>query len=152
MIVSPGVWVASGGLPGTPGQADAVRLTQLGFVAGVQEELASDQPTVAEVDARVEQFHSASAAGSELGYRFAQARITGRTPGYTFAHFAVSGVPGAVGYSIKQPSTTRDAVAFANGPYFYLMESVLPAGSEKAVTPRQLSAEAAAWYRHLQAL
>lgn len=152
VINSPGVWVATGGVPGTPGEADAARLERLGFVAAVLEELSTSSTTVAEVDAQVEQFHSASAATSELDYRFAQARGTGLSPGYTFGRFPVSGVPGAIGYAIKQPASSSDAVAFASGPYFYLMQSLIPSTSPNAVTPRQLSAEAAAWYQHLRKL
>jgi hypothetical protein len=152
VITSPTVWVATGGIPGTPGQADASRLHGLGFVAAVAEELGSDPPVTAEVDAQVEQFRSATAADSERAYRVGQARSTGRSPGYKFARFAVAGVPGAIGYSIKQTASTTDAVVFTAGSDFYLLQSVVPAGSGKIVTERQLSTEAAAWYRHLQTL
>lgn len=152
VIPSPAVWVANAGLPGTLGQADAHRLSRLGFVAGVHEELGSDSPTTAEVDAQVEQFRNTAAAAAELRYRVGQARSTGRSPGYKFAHFDVSGVPGAVGYGVKQPASASDAVAFAAGPYFYSLHSVLPTSASNAVTPRQLSTEAVAWYRHLRTL
>jgi hypothetical protein len=152
VVSSPQVWVASLGLPGTPGQLDAARLTKLGFIAGVQEELGSNEPSVAEVDALVEQFHTAGAARAELRYRLATARSTGRSPGYKFARFSVTGVPSAVGYSTKQPANLSDAVAFAAGRYFYLIQSVLPSGSKVVITKRQLSTEANAWYRHLQSL
>jgi hypothetical protein len=152
VITSPLVWVASGGLPGTPGQAEATRLRRLGFVAAVQEELGSNQPVTAEVNAQVEQFRGPATANTELSYHLRQARETGRSPGYKFARFSVAGVPGAVGYSVKQAASTSDAVAFASGSYFYLLQSVVPAGSGKIVTAQQLSREATAWYRHLQAL
>jgi hypothetical protein len=61
-------------------------------------------------------------------------------------------VPGAAGYAIKQPSSSSDAVAFANGRFFYLIQSVLPSGSQSVITPRQVTREAAAWYQHLQKL
>jgi hypothetical protein len=152
VISSPAVWVSSGGLPGTPGQTEARRLSGMGFVAGVREELGSNQPAVAEVDAEVEQFRSAAAADTELSYSLDQARATGRSPGYKFARLKVAGVPGARGYAIKQAATSTDAVAFTSGTKFYLIESVLPSGSGHAVAPRQLSAEARAWYHHLQTL
>lgn len=152
LITSPIVWVASGGIPGTPGQRDAARLRRMGFVAAVQEELGSDPPVTAEVDIQVEQFRGSGAATAERAYRLSQARSTGRSPGYKFKRFAVAGVPGAVGYSIKQAATTTDAVVFAAGTDFYLLQSVLPAPSGRIVTERQLSIEAAAWYRHLRTL
>jgi hypothetical protein len=150
VISSPSVWVSSGGLPGTPGQAEASRLSRIGFVAGVHEELGSNAPAVAEVDVQVEQFHSASAADKELSYRVGQARATGRSPGYKFTRFTVPGVPGATGYSIKQAATSSDTVVFASGTDFYLLQSVLPTGAGRVVTPQKLAADANAWYRHLQ--
>jgi hypothetical protein len=124
----------------------------LGFVAGVQEQLASYGNPAGEVDAQVEQFRTTSSANSEFRYRLAQARSSGRSPGYTFSRFAVGGVPGAAGYSVKQAAGLSDAVAFAAGPYFYLMQSMLPTGSAAVVTAAQMRAEAVAWYRHLRSL
>jgi hypothetical protein len=144
--------VASLGLPGTPGQADAARLGRLRFVAGVQEELGSDEPSVAEVDAVVEEFRTGRAARAEFRARLGAVGSTGRSPGYRFGHFSVTGVPGAIGYSVKQPASLSDAVAFAAGPYFYLLQSILPIGSEGQITRHELSTEAAAWYRHLRSL
>lgn len=152
VISSAAVWVASGGLPGTPGQADAARLMKLGFLAAVRETLGSEQTNPGEVGIEVEQFRAASGARSELAYRFGQAKATGQSPGYTFGRFGVGGVPGAVGYSVDQPGTSSDAVAFADGKYFYSMQSILPARAPGAVTPRQLKIEAAGWYRHLKSL
>src|SRR5579884_2069778 len=62
LINSAEVWTASGGLPGTPGQTDANRLTRLGFVSGVRELLGSEQTSSAEVGVEVEQFRTAAAA------------------------------------------------------------------------------------------
>lgn len=152
VISSPQTWVASLGLPGTPGQADAARLGRLGFVAGVQEELGSDEPSAAEVDAVVEEFRTGHAADAEFRARLGAVRSTGRSPGYKFGRFSVTGVPGAVGYSIAQPGSLSDAVAFAAGPYFYLIESILPSGSQGVITAHQLATESAAWYRHLRSL
>lgn len=152
VITSPIVWVASGGIPGTPGQKDASRLHRMGFLAAVDEELGSDPPATAEVDAQVEQFRGAGAAKAERSYRIAQARSTGHTPGYKFSRFRVAGVPGGVGYTITQTASTSSAVVFTAGTDFYLLQSVVPAGSGKIVTDRQLSTEAAAWYRHLRKL
>lgn len=151
VVVSPGVWVANLGLPGTPGQAEAARLARLGFVSAVEEQLGSDQP-VAEVDAEVEQFRTTGAANTELRDRFATARSTGQSPGYSFGRFRVTGVPGGLGYAIDQPANTTDAVVFAAGPYFYLIQSIIPTASPRVVGPQQLNAEAGAWYRHLRSL
>jgi hypothetical protein len=152
VISSPSIWVASLGLPGTPGQAEAARLTHMGFAAGVDEELGSEQRSAVEVNALVEEFHAGQAAKAELRDRLAMSRSTGRSPGYRFGRFTVTGVPGAIGYTIKQPGTTSDAVAFAAGPYFYLIQSVLPSASQGAISRRQLKTEATAWYRHLRSL
>src|SRR5579859_4821830 len=151
VITSPSVWVASNGIPGIPGRADASRLAAMGFLGAVGEELGSNLPQVtAEVDAQVEQFRGAAAADTELSYRLSQARELGHSPGYTFGRFAVAGVPGAVGYSIKQGAGVSDAVAFTSATAFYLLQSVLPVGSGNIVTNQQLAREAASWYRHLQ--
>lgn len=149
VISSPMQWAARGGLPGTPGQRAGARLTKLGFVAGLRELLGSEQRSVSEVDASVEQFRTAAGARSELAYRLAQARATGHSPGYSFARVAANGIPGAFGYAIRQPGTSSDAIIFAAGAYFYLMQSVVPAGSPDPVTLRQLETGAAAWYRRV---
>lgn len=152
VIVAPLQWAATNGIPGTPGDADATRLGRLGFVAGVQEQLASYGTTAGEVDAQVEQFRTTASANSELRYRLTQARASGRSPGYRFSRFAVGGVPGGAGYSVAQAGSSGDAIVFAAGPYFYLMQSMLPSGGSVIVTAAQMRAEAVAWYRHLRSL
>ena len=152
VIVAPLEWASVNGIPGTPGELDATRLGRLGFVAGVQEQLAGYGTSSDEVDAQVEQFRATSAASSELRYRLAQARASGRSPGYRFSRFTVGGVPGAAGYSVAQAGASSDAIAFAAGPYFYLMQSMLPSGAGRIVTAAQMRAEAVAWYRHLRSL
>jgi hypothetical protein len=149
VIRSPIQWTGRGGLPGTPGQADAARLTRLGFIAGVRELLGSEQRSVSEVSATVEQFRTAAAARSELAYRSTQARAIGSSPGYTFSPLHPPGIPGAVGYAIRQPGTASDVIMFAAGPYFYLIESLVPTGSPSPVTLAQLEAAAAGWYRRV---
>ncbi len=147
VIASPSQWTADGGLPGTPGRRNAERLTKLGFLGGVRERMGSEQRSVSEINAAVERFRTAAAARAELGYRFDQARATGSSPGRSFSQLAIAGIPGARAYAIRQPGSSSDAIAFAAGPYFYLMQSQVPAGSPNPVTLRQLETGASAWYR-----
>jgi hypothetical protein len=95
--------------------ADHARLTRLGFIRGVRENLSSGAtPGLSEV----EQFHSAKAASAELAAEIAEDKVGA---GGAYKAFAVSGIPGARGYTLIQGSQGGINIAFVKGPYYYLV-------------------------------
>jgi hypothetical protein len=98
--------------------ADLARLKQLGFKAAVSENLSAPGQDGLSV---VEQLGSARAARSEVtsGVRGAKGL------GGTFGTFPVSGIPGAIGYSLSSAQGDGINITWAVGPYYYLVGETL---------------------------
>ena len=110
---SAGTWLAADQDPDL--NADHARLTRLGFIRGVREDLSAGATPGLSV---VEQFHSAKAASAELAAEIAEDKTAAGGP---YKAFAVSGIPGARGYTLIQGSQGGINIAFVKGPYYYLV-------------------------------
>jgi hypothetical protein len=97
--------------------ADAVRLKRLGFIRGVVEDLSMGATDGVSM---VEQFHSASAARTELAAEIAEDK-TESPSAASYAAFAVPGIPEAHGISFLSGGQGGINVAFFKGPYVYLV-------------------------------
>jgi hypothetical protein len=98
-------------------KADSVRLKRLGFIRGVVEDLSMGGT---EGVSMVEQFHSAGAARTELAAEIAEDKAESPSAG-SYAAFAIPGIPGAHGISFLSGEQGGINVAFAKGPYVYLI-------------------------------
>ena len=104
-------WVAEA--PPDQRASEAASLKALGFVAGLDEQLAGGVADEGGVSL-VEQFRSAKGANDEIAAQLKQALRRGESA------FTVAGIPGARGFGYSG-STTDANVAFAVGPYYYLV-------------------------------
>lgn len=91
---SAGTWLAGEQDPDL--NADQARLTRLGFIRGVREDLSAGATPGLSV---VEQFHSTKAASAELAAEIAEDKVEA---GGQYKAFAVPGIPGARGYTLIQ--------------------------------------------------
>jgi hypothetical protein len=124
--------------------SEAASLKALGFVAGLDEQLAPSKGGVANEGgvSLVELFHSSHGASGEVASQLKQALKRGESA------FAVPGIPGARGFGFSGSSTNAN-VAFAVGPYYYLIGFSAPSAS--APTRAQLIAAAQSLYRRVRA-
>ncbi len=123
--------------------SEAASLKALGFVAGLEEHLAPSTGGVANEGGLsvVEQFRSAQGASGEIAAQLKQALRRGESA------FTVSGIPGARGFGYHG-STTDANVAFAVGPYYYLVG--FSTGGAGGPTRAQLIAAAQSLYRRVR--
>jgi hypothetical protein len=135
-------WVAEG--PPDQRASEAASLKALGFVAGLNEQLAPAKGGVADEGgvSLVEQFRSARGANDEIAAQLKQALKRGESA------FTVAGIPGARGFGYSG-STTDANVAFAVGPYYYLIG--FDTGSTGRPTRAQLIAAAQGLYSRVRA-
>lgn len=120
--------------------AEIARLQKLGFVAGLREHLAATSGNPSEAISVVEQFRTAQAAGRQVS---SEAKPTGGA-----SAFSVAGIPGGRGFGGSGPQGSGENVAFAKGPYLYLIGFGAPSGTSlpsRAV----LSAAAVHLYRRV---
>jgi hypothetical protein len=124
--------------------SEAASLKALGFVAGLNEKLAPSKGGVANEGgvSLVELFRSSHGASGEVASQLKQALKRGEST------FAVPGIPGARGFGFSGSSTNAN-VAFAVGPYYYLIGFSAPSAS--APTRAQLIAAAQSLYRRVRA-
>jgi hypothetical protein len=124
--------------------SEAASLKALGFVAGLDEQLAPSKGGVANEGgvSLVELFRSSHGASGEVASQLKQALKRGESA------FAVPGIPGARGFGFSGSSTNAN-VAFAVGPYYYLIGFSAPSAS--APTRAQLIAAAQGLYRRVRA-
>jgi len=108
------LYLVGSGDTGAQLTADVARLKRLGFKGAVSENLSAPGQDGLSV---VEQLGSASAAHSELTDDVQEVKGVGGT----FGTFPVSGIPGAVGYSLSSPQGAGINVTWADGPYYYLV-------------------------------
>jgi hypothetical protein len=95
--------------------ANYARLTRLGFIRGVRENLSAGATSGL---SEVEQFHSAKAASAELAAEIAEDKTGFGGP---FKAFAVARIPGARGFTLIEGGQGGINIAFVNGPYYYLV-------------------------------
>jgi hypothetical protein len=127
-----GDWLSLAGGGTTP--ADAVRLRRLRFVAGVREDLIIPGQTDRGGLSVVEQFPTHAAAATELA-----ANLKGPS-GAPLTPFPVSAFPGAHGFG--SASVGGYNVAWADGPFFYLVGAGFRPGAANPPTAAQVIAAA----------
>jgi hypothetical protein len=100
--------------------AEKTMLIREGFKAGAAEQLTNDS-TGEQGLSTFEQFRSATAARSALAYYISNLRkpAVQATDG-AYKSFKVSGIPGAVGYTLGGTTGGGD-ISFADGDYYYLL-------------------------------
>jgi hypothetical protein len=123
--------------------SEAASLKALGFVAGLNEKLAPSKGGVANEGgvSLVELFRSSHGASGEVASQLKQALKRGEST------FAVPGIPGARGFGFSGSSTNAN-VAFAVGPYYYLVG--FGTGGAGGPTRAQLIAAAQSLYRRVR--
>jgi hypothetical protein len=124
--------------------SEAASLKALGFVAGLDEKLAPSKGGVANEGgvSLVELFRSSHGASGEVASQLKQALKRGEST------FAVPGIPGARGFGFSGSSTNAN-VAFAVGPYYYLVG--FGTGGAGGPTRAQLIAAAQSLYSRVRA-
>jgi hypothetical protein len=96
---------------------ETARLRRLGFIAGLNEELRATNGDDAQTGLSiVERFPSARAAAIELAAQLRRSKAQGN-----FKAFGVAGIPGARGFDLSGRYGAGHNVAFADGPYYYLV-------------------------------
>jgi hypothetical protein len=135
-------WVAEE--PPDQRASEAASLKALGFVAGLDEQLAPSKGGVADEGgvSLVEQFRSAQGANHEIAAQLKQALRRGESA------FTVARIPGARGFGYSG-STTDANVEFAVGPYYYLVG--FGTGGAGRPTRAQLIAAAQSLYSRVRA-
>ena len=126
-----------------PAEQETVRrkLESLGFVRGVSEHLAG--PKNAEGTSVAIQFRSPHAAAANV-------ESEAKNPGFGGKTFAVAGIPGAIGLGgVLEPETDYN-VAFAVGPYYYLVGEGYRTGTPGAPTREQLITAAQRLYARVR--
>jgi hypothetical protein len=133
-------WVAEA--PPAQRASEAASLRTLGFVAGLSQQLAPSKGGIASQGgvSVVEQFRSAQGASGAIAAQLKQALARGESA------FAVAGIPGARGFGFSGSSTDAN-VAFAVGPYYYLVGFGSPGSGAGGPTRAQLTAAAQSLYR-----
>jgi len=124
--------------------SEAASLKALCFVAGLNEQLAPSKGGVANEGgvSLVELFRSSHGASGEVASQLKQALKRGEST------FAVPGIPGARGFGFSGSSTNAN-VAFAVGPYYYLVG--FGTGGAGGPGRAQLIAAAQSLYRRVRA-
>jgi hypothetical protein len=136
-------WVAEA--PPDQRASEAASLKSLGFVAGLDEQLAPSKGGVPGAGgvSLVEQFRSAHGANDEIAAQIKQALRRGESA------FTVAGIPGARGFGYSG-STTDANVEFAVGPYYYLVGFGFGTGGAGPLTRAQLIAAAQSLYSRVR--
>jgi hypothetical protein len=148
-VTSAQAWLANAGVVGEDLTRQSSELDRLGFVAGARETLVSQRRSIARVISSVEQFRSAAGARSALHDQYARAHAAAGTESEGFNPFRVPQIPGAMGYEISGPGVVAQTVAFASGPFYYLITATAPPGEPGAPNREQLLSAAAALYRRV---
>lgn len=134
------IWVAGDDLSPSADAAEVARLRRLGFVAGISENLVTAGNPNRYGLSLLEHFSSAPSARAELAHQTGPSAPGGPAP-----HFAVPGIPGAVGFGGGTDTGGRN-VAFADGPYYYLVGAGWQGSASNAVSQAKLIAVAKRLY------
>jgi hypothetical protein len=136
---TPSSWIAVEQLPAGQATAEKEMLHRNGFRLGVHEDLMSAGTGGASI---VEQFRSPAAARDAFAFYASQYKSPeSQAFGGTYAPFKVSGIPGAVGFSLGGVNGGGINIVFTDGAYYYLVGQ--EGGSASAI------AHLAAAARHL---
>ena len=109
----PETWIAAEQIPPDQAAAEKAMLKRDGFRIGVHEDLMSGNTGGASI---VQQFRSPRAAADALGFYLRQVKAFG-----PYARFKVTGIPGAVGFSIGGVNGGGINISFSDGAYYYLV-------------------------------
>ena len=123
-------------------QALEARLRQLGFVAGVAEQLMTPGNPNRGGLSEVVQLSSAANAKSALKYYY--------TSNGPWTLFTVTGIPGAVGFEQSGGGFWGRNIGFARGPYFYLVGAGWQNGAKNAIPRSALQAAALLIYNRVR--
>jgi hypothetical protein len=129
--------------PASEQEKEKRRLEGLGFVRGVSEKLATATNNGAEAVANAIQFRSPHAAATNVVVEATKPAFGGKT-------FAVARIPGARGFGGNFGSFTGYNVAFAVGPYYYLVGEGFPTGMSGAPTREELVTAAQRLYARVR--
>jgi hypothetical protein len=133
--------VAAEGLNPSQVSTEVKRLTKLGFVAGVSEQLSSPSNSNLGGLSVVIQFSSAASAKANLAEQ--------STSNGPWKYFAVASIPGARGFETINSSGSGRNVGFTDGPFFYLVGAGWSGGTSNGVSRSALSAVALALYHRV---
>jgi hypothetical protein len=114
ILTTAGSWISAEQVPANQAVAEKAMLSRDGFRAGAREDLLGSGGTAALSE--VEQLRSPTAARDALAFYAAQFKAT-PAPSGAYAPFKVSGIPGAVGFSLGGGIS----IAFSDGSYYYLV-------------------------------
>ena len=134
-------WVAEEQVPPEKRAAETANLRALGFVAGLEQRLASSHGGTGEAISIVELFRSSHGASAEIASALKQATGHGETT------FAAPGIPGGHGFG---SSAGNANVEFSVGPYYYLVGDQVPSGTPATAARAQLVAAAESLYRRVR--
>jgi hypothetical protein len=113
VFTTPDSWIALDQSPPDQAAAEKAMLKRDGFRAAVHEDLRSDSADGASIVVR---FRSPQAAADGLRFYVKRFRALG-----LYATFKVTGVPGAVGYTIGGADAGGVNIVFTDGAYYYLV-------------------------------
>lgn len=139
IITGASAWVTTAGFPRSAQKAEIARLRKLGFVAGVDESLITNQNRGG--ISGVQQFPSAKSATAELAYE--------STANGPWTYFPVHGIPGARGFESISNSNSGRNVAFTDGVYYYIVGAGWSGGSTNAVSRGAVAAAAVVLYHRV---
>lgn len=123
---------------------DQPRLTRLGFIRGVREDLTEGGASGL---SEVAQFPSDQAARAELAGEIAEDKAGSGGP---YKAFAVPGIPDAHGFGLIAGGSGGVNIAFVKGPYFYLVgQEVGPGTGAVSSNTANLIAAAEHLYRRV---
>jgi hypothetical protein len=134
-------YAAAEGLNPSQISTEVKRLTKLGFVAGVNEQLSSASNSNLGGLSVVMQFSSAASAKANLAEE--------STSNGPWKYFAVAGIPGARGFEAISSSGSGRNVGFTDGPFFFLVGAGWSGGTSNGVSRSTLSAVALALYHRV---
>jgi hypothetical protein len=132
LAINANSWVAEEGLPQYERAKEVRRLEGLGFVRAVRERLVSAAENGPEAISIVVQFRSLHGALADAATEVRMGEAHGASP------FAVPTIPGARGFGGANGGTTGYNVAFAVGPYYYLVGVGYGTGTPQAPTRQNL--------------
>ena len=129
IATSPQSWVHD--YPPAEQETERRRLESLGFVRGVSEHLVGSTKNGSEAVSVAIQFRSPHSAVTNV-------EDEAKSPHFGAKTFAVAGIPGAKGLGGVLGPETDYNVAFAVGPYYYLVGEGYKTGTPGAPTREQL--------------
>lgn len=146
----PRAWGQEVGPPVDPDK-EAARLRALGFAGGLAEHLTREHGS-GEGLSVVERLGSPTAAQQEVLVYEQQGKAAHSGSGDKFIRFSVPAIPDARSYRVSSGGGEGEDVAFAVGPYYYLVGAGHSEGGTDALTQAHLIAAATALHRRVHKL